>query len=155
MKIFFASEPEIEELTDLRMFYFETECYKLDENQFEEIRKQNIDYLKDHLNGSGYVAAASENGRIIAAAYLTIIHKAANLHFPTGCYGEVYGVYTLPEFRRQGISTKLMNLVMDKCREENCSFVQLGATQEGFPVYKKLGFYEQEEEYKPMEFRFV
>lgn len=155
MEIGFATESQIEEISKLRMHYFQTECYDIAPDIAAQIYDANLAYLKKELNHSGYVAAASDQGKVVAIAYLSIIEKAANLSFVTGRYGEVYGVYTLPAYRRRGISSKLMELIIEKCRALNCSFVQLGATKEGFSVYDRLGFTDQEEEYRPMELRLI
>ncbi len=45
-----------------------------------------------------------------------------------------------PEFRRRGIATHLMNRCIERLREKRIESVKLDATDQGRPVYLKLGF---------------
>ena len=118
------------------------------------IRENNILYLEKRLNQECYIAIAEENRNICACAYFNVIHKAANLRFVNGMYGEIYGVYTMPEYRRRGIATKLIKLLLEKGREFKLSFVQLEASDDGYDLYKKIGFKETESEYKKMKYSY-
>jgi GNAT superfamily N-acetyltransferase len=52
----------------------------------------------------------------------------------------VLNVYTNPEYRRQGIARKLMEVMVEWCRNEGFATVFLHASREGRPLYEKLGF---------------
>ncbi|HEX4489128.1 MAG TPA: GNAT family N-acetyltransferase [Terriglobales bacterium] len=52
----------------------------------------------------------------------------------------VLNVYTDPEYRRQGIARKLMEVIVEWCRKEGFANLFLHASHEGRPLYEGLGF---------------
>ena len=54
--------------------------------------------------------------------------------------GTIYSVYTEPEYRRRGIATKVLQLLLQEAKENNVATVDLSATADGKPLYEKLGF---------------
>lgn len=49
-------------------------------------------------------------------------------------------VYTRPEFRRRGLATEVLKLMITDAKTLGLSNLELGATDQGAPVYRKLGF---------------
>lgn len=49
-------------------------------------------------------------------------------------------VYTCKEYRRQGIARNLMETLLSYSREQKLDFIELKATEDGYPLYKNLGF---------------
>jgi GNAT superfamily N-acetyltransferase len=49
-------------------------------------------------------------------------------------------VYTEPAYRRQGLARELMKKVMEWCAREGVETVILHASEEGRPLYERLGF---------------
>jgi GNAT superfamily N-acetyltransferase len=52
----------------------------------------------------------------------------------------ILNVYVDPNFRRKGIAGRLMQTMIDWCREENFAAVYLHASKDGKPLYETLGF---------------
>ncbi len=52
----------------------------------------------------------------------------------------ILNMYTDPPFRRQGIARRLMQTMIDWCREEGFVHVTLHASDKGRPLYESLGF---------------
>ena len=52
----------------------------------------------------------------------------------------LYGLATLEGYRGRGIGTALLTFVLNKCKEVGFSNVILQASEDGFDIYKKLGF---------------
>ncbi|MGL5085571.1 MAG: GNAT family N-acetyltransferase [Clostridium sp.] len=44
------------------------------------------------------------------------------------------------EYRKAGIATKLLNLVVEEAKGEECKEIILAATNMGRPIYEKYGF---------------
>ena len=86
----------------------------------------------------------------MAAAYLLIIEKPANPFLPNGLDGEVLSVYTESEYRGKGICTQLMKNMIEFAKENKLCRIDLMATDEGYPVYKKVGFEERTQKYIDM-----
>ena len=52
----------------------------------------------------------------------------------------ILNMYTDPPFRRQGIARRLMQTMIDWCRQEGFVHVTLHASDKGRPLYDSLGF---------------
>ena len=52
----------------------------------------------------------------------------------------ILNMYTDPRYRRQGIAGRLMQTMIDWCREEKFVHVTLHASDKGRPLYESLGF---------------
>jgi GNAT superfamily N-acetyltransferase len=52
----------------------------------------------------------------------------------------ILNVYVYPEFRRKGIARRLMQTMIDWCREQGLAAVYLHSSKEGRPLYEALGF---------------
>lgn len=135
-----ATLDDIEQVTCLRLQYFREEYGNSNEGDFNLLFKNNILYLKEHLNRDCFISVIKENSTVVSSAYINIYSRAPNLGRPNGLYGEIYGVYTLPEYRKQGFGTKNVSNLINKSRELNLSQIFLSASENGFNVYKNLGF---------------
>ena len=145
-----AGKDDISELVRLRI------AYMIDD--FGSISEYERQCMEDHLPGYfdrklgkeliAFVARAE--GRLIATAYLLIIEKPANPSFLNGLGGEVLSVYTETEYRGKGICTRLMKNLIEYARENKLCRIDLKATDEGYPVYKKEGFEDKPQKYLDM-----
>jgi GNAT superfamily N-acetyltransferase len=52
----------------------------------------------------------------------------------------ILNVYVYPEFRRQGIARRLMQTMIEWCRQQKFAAVSLHASKDGRPLYEALGF---------------
>ena len=60
--------------------------------------------------------------------------------FITGKTGIVLNVYTKPEYRKKGYAKKLMNMMLEDAKAENVSIIELKATEDGYSLYRSVGF---------------
>lgn len=143
------------ELAEFRMEYFD-EVYELAEEERNYLLIKNYKYNRDNLGDNFYIAYAIENDiTIISSAYLNIYTKASNLGTPNGVYGEIYGVFTKPEYRRKGYSTQCMKLLINTAKDLGVSQITLDASLEGIELYKKLGFSESSLGYTEMDLNLI
>ena len=49
-------------------------------------------------------------------------------------------MYTRPEYRRNGIAYKTLDLLIQECRASGIENISLEATSMGRPLYEKYGF---------------
>ena len=114
------------------------------------MEKQLPGYFERELGKKLIAFVARAEGRLVATAYLLIIEKPANPSFLNGLDSEVLSVYTEEGYRGRGICTNLMKNMIDYAREHKISRIDLMATKDGYPVYKKLGFEDKVHDYKDM-----
>lgn len=70
----------------------------------------------------------------------------------SGQYGELYGVFTIPEYRNRGTAAKLVKLLVAKGQELQLPFIQLDASSSGYKLYKNIGFQDTESDYVGMKY---
>ncbi len=143
---------EIDSLVKMRLLYLQEDFTETTDEQFSKIEKNLYSYFEKHIDKDLYAFGAMENDEIISAALLLIIEKPCNPRFITGKTGEIFSVYTLPEYRRRGIAMKVMKMLISFSKEINLDIINLKATLEGYPLYKKLRFVEDNTCYVPMKY---
>lgn len=145
MNIRMASHTDIDRLIKLRFDFFAAEKWELTIEKEALIYSQLQEYYPKHLNFDFFAALVEDhNGNIVSAAFLVIFERPANLSFPTGKTGLILNVLTYPEYRRMGYATSTMQLLIQEAKKQDVSFIELSASELGKPLYKKLGFKENE-----------
>lgn len=145
---------DIEQLTELRVAYIQEDLGDVDEADLETMRRALPEYFSKHLNHDLHVyIARNDDGEIGACAFLLIVEKPASPAFITGKTGTVLNVYTKPECRHRGYAKKLMQMMLEDAAKEHLSVVELKATDEGYPLYKAVGFEEVVSKYHVMRVR--
>ena len=145
-----AGIDDIPELVRLRIAYMIDDFGSISEYERRCIEEQLPDYFDRRLGKELIAFVARAEGRLVAAAYLLIIEKPANPFLPNGLDGEVLSVYTENEYRGTGICTQLMKNMIEDARENRLCRIDLMATKEGYPVYKKVGFEDKTQKYLDM-----
>lgn len=147
-----ATEEHIASLTEIRMKYLSEDFGSLAEDKETEIRKSLPGYFEAHLGRNMFAYLAKKDGKIIASAFLVVSEKPANPSFPRGRTGTVMNVYTEKEYRRQGIASALMKMLINDAKRLELDYLELKATAEGYPLYRSLGFAEANSAYKEMKY---
>ncbi len=145
-----ANLNDIQELVRLRILYMIDDFGTITDEEREGMEKQLPGYFERELGKKLIAFVARAEGRLVAAVYLLIIEKPANPFFLNGLDAEVLSVYTEEGYRGRGICTELMNNMIDYARQHEISRIDLIATQEGYPIYKKLGFEDKVQKYTDM-----
>ena len=110
-----------------------SEEYVYDEALVAESRK----YFE---NGNQTTVLALENEKVIGCASLSYIWIMPTFDHPTGIRAHLMNVYTKSEHRRKGISTCMIQMLIDEAREKGVTEISLDATEMGRPLYETLGF---------------
>lgn len=149
-----ATKDDIPELIRLRIAYMMDDFGGMSDHERECMERQLPDYFNRKLGDELIAFVAKDGERMVSVAYLHIIEMPANSILLNGLYGEVLSVYTEPEYRGQGLCTKLIQNLIDYGRERGLGRVDLSATKEGYPIYAKLGFQDKEHRYTDMRYRY-
>ena len=145
-----ANNKDISELIRLRIEYIRDDYGSISEDDKHAMKEQLPGYFEKRLGKDLIAFVARADGRLVATAYLLLIEKPANPSMQNGLVGEVLSVFTEKEYRGQGISTRLMNDVVNYAKENHLCYIDLKATEEGYSLYKKIGFEERNQKYKDM-----
>lgn len=107
----------------------------------EDFKKNTYEFMKEHIADDTLVTWIAEEGGVIIStvmvSYYQILPVMSN---PTGKTGYVLNVFTKPEYRRLGITTRLLNMMVEDARERKVGKLYLTASEMGKPVYEKFGF---------------
>lgn len=150
-----AEKENINDLVRMRIAYLTEDYGSLTAEQEAALSEVLPRYFEEHLNKDliAYLAE-TEGGEIVSCCFLLVCEKPANPSFMRGRTGSVMNVYTMPEYRRKGIARRLMEGLLAEARELELDFVELKATEDGYPLYKSLGFEEVQSEYRNMKLKF-
>lgn len=91
-------------------------------------------------NGNQTTVLAFDNEQVVGCASLSYIWIMPTFDHPTGKRAHLMNVYTKTEYRRKGISKKMVEILIDEAKEMGATEISLDATQMGRPLYEALGF---------------
>jgi GNAT superfamily N-acetyltransferase len=132
----------------LRMYYLSTE-FDINSINVNEIEDNLIRYFDEHILKNDFIGMVCEiDNEVVAAEFLIINERPSSPKFVNGKLGVLMNVFTYPDYRKQGIATKLIGKILEEADKENVSVIDLNATKEGENLYKRMGF--KEIEYKSM-----
>ncbi len=82
----------------------------------------------------------TKNGRIIAGGGLAVYEQPPRPQDDTLRYVYVHSIYTEPEYRRRGFARKILNKIVQYCRENEFKTLTLHAVEASRPLYESVGF---------------
>lgn len=135
-----ATIKDIGVLTDLRIAYLQEDLGVISDKDLEVIQGSLPIYYEKHINKDFIAYVAKDNEDIVSCAFLLIVEKPISPSFITGKTGTVLNVYTKPEYRKKGCAKKLMTMMLEDARAEDVSVIELKATEDGYSLYKSVGF---------------
>ena len=153
MQVESAALQDINELTELRLLYLTEDLGGIGEEDKSAIQETLPAYFQTHLNQDLFVYVLRESNRIAACAFLLVIEKPMSPRFLNGKTGMVLNVYTRPEFRRRGYGRTIMEKILAEAVEMQLCSIELKATEDGYPLYKTVGFTDDVPEYHLMKWK--
>lgn len=145
-----AGMSDVDALVELRLAYLTEDHGQLDDGEIAAIRTGLPLYFQAHLNQDLFAFVMRDGQTIVSCALLLIIEKPLSPAFINGRTGTVLNVYTRPSHRRRGHARKLMEALLAEATEQRLSVVDLKATEDGYPLYRKVGFADIQSPYHDM-----
>ena len=137
-------------LAEIRLRYLREDFPDMTEAEEERIKAGLPRYYAEHLNIDFFAYIAEDEGRIVGSAFLAVRELPPNPSFPNGRVGTVLNVFTEASRRRQGIATALMELLISDSKQMKLDYIELKASKDGYPLYRKLGFEKSVSPFTPM-----
>lgn len=106
-------------------------------------------YLRSQL----FVYVIREDDTIVSCAFLLIVMKPISPAFINGKTATILNVYTLPAYRRRGYARMLMNAMITDAKELNIDVIELKATEDGYDLYRSVGFEDDRSKYHLMKWK--
>lgn len=147
-----ANVADIPALVELRVGYLTTDYGELSRAQRRDLEFELPNYLRYHLGRTlhVFVARDEDEGQIAACAWLLLVEKPPSPRFPHGHTGVLFNVFTKPECRRQGLAKRVMERLIEDARARALDVIELHATEDGYPLYRSLGFEDDRYTHVPM-----
>jgi len=138
-----ASPDDIDELVKnrvaMRLEREERQC-PVSLVEFGELTRK---YFIQHMANDSFIAwVAVDEGRIVGTSGMCIYHVPPTYSNPSGNVAYLVNMYTVPEFRNQGIANELLVRLIAEAREKGCTRITLNASKAGQPIYEEYGFTE-------------
>jgi GNAT superfamily N-acetyltransferase len=109
----------------------------------KRITKNLREYFAEAMPRGDFVAwLAEREGEVVATSGLVVWRMPPNNSVVTGRQAYVLNMYTVPEARRQGICTALLEKMIEEARALGLSRVHLHSSREGEGIYRRRGFVE-------------
>ena len=98
-------------------------------------------YFKEHLPAGDFIGWVAEaDGRVVGTGGMVLWHKPPLDDDPSGREAYVMNMYTVAEYRGQGIATRLMDILIEEARAQGIKRIRLHASEAGVRVYQAKGF---------------
>lgn len=116
-------------------------------NQPEEktvaLEKALCEYFSEAIPASEFVGFLAEyDDRILGTAGMVVWRVPGRYGFESGRQGYVCNVYTVPEARRHGISSRLLAELIKEAKSLELGCLHLRAHKDATGIYRKAGFAE-------------
>lgn len=150
-----AASSDIPDIIKMRIGYMHETHHELTDEVFDEIAHRSEGYFQEHLNRDCIVYLAMDGEKTAGCIFFLLINKPASPLFITGKTGTLMNVFTLPEYRRQGIAKHLVEMAIEDGKEWELSYIELRSTNDGYPLYRSLEFAEDKSIYMNMKLKLV
>ena len=111
------------------------------------VEKESYNYYKKALeDNTHYAILVMEDDKFIGAGGVSFYSVMPTYHNPSGKKAYIMNMYTAPDYRRQGIAYKTLDMLVKVSKERGINQISLEATEMGRPLYEKYGFVKMESE---------
>ena len=141
MNIRYATMADLDDIASV-----ESECFPVLEAATKEEFEQRIKYYGNHfwLMFDNDKLIAFVDGFVTDEANLTDeMYENASMHNENGAWQMIFGVNTLPEYRRCGYAKELIKKAILDARKQNRKGLVLTCKESLVPYYSKFGFIDE------------
>ena len=133
---------DLDLLIKLRIDFLLDEKIEFTKHELDSIKDKCKDYFFSAYKTNSFIAfVAEEKGEVLSTAFMTFAERPPRKAFVSTRIGTIYNVLTYEKYRRKGIATKLLQILMDEAKAIGVSMIDLYATTDGEKLYQNLGFW--------------
>ncbi len=101
------------------------------------------DYFDSSIADKSLVVwVAEDDGVVVSTVCFSLWRLAPRFENPSGLVAYMANVFTLPDYRRQGLASKLVREAIDDLKAQGILKILLHASDMAKPMYESLGFVE-------------
>lgn len=107
----------------------------------ELLRKQMTNYFSKATADNCCISIiAKRKNEIAGIGSVHLREMPGNFKNPSGKWGYIMNMYTVPEHRRKGVCSEILNRLIEEVKHYGITAFELHATRDGDSVYRKNGF---------------
>jgi len=142
-----ATLDDLEILTETRIEVLRAANQLNGDVDMSEVKKQSFEYYQNSLENDTHLAyLIYDDDKFVGAGGISYFQVMPTYHNPTGKKAYIMNMYTNPNYRRQGIAYKTLDLLVADARKKGIVAISLEATEMGRPLYEKYGFLKMNDE---------
>ena len=136
-----TTSDDVELLVELRLDFIKDEGIEMTSDETDNFIITCKRYFEKAIKDNSFIAfVAEKNGEAISAAFMALSERPPRKPFVPCLGGTIHNVFTYEKYRRQGIATNVLKLIIEEAKNTGAGFIDLLATEDGKSVYEKLGF---------------
>ncbi len=142
-----ATLKDIDELVRTRTIVLR-DVYKLsDDVDMSAVEAESCEYYRYALENGDHVAYLVYDGdTFVGASGVSFYQVMPTYTNQSGKKAYIMNMYTAPQYRRQGIAYKALDLVVNEAKSRGISQISLDASVVGRKLYEKYGFVSMKDE---------
>ncbi len=136
-----ATIDDLDILTETRIEVLKAANQLSDDVDMSEVKEQSFEYYQEALKNENHLAyLIFDEEKFVGAGGISYYRVMPTYHNPTGRKAYIMNMYTRPDYRRRGIASQTLDLLVADAREKGITAISLEATELGKPLYEKYGF---------------
>lgn len=117
-----------------------------------EVERASYEYYRQaFLNDSHTAYLVFDGNKFVGAGGVSYYQVMPTYHNPSGKKAYIMNIYTSPSYRRNGIATKTLTLLVEDAKRRGINAISLEATEIGKLLYDKFGFVQMKNEMEYIE----
>lgn len=142
-----ATLEDLEILTETRIEVLRAANQLSNDVDMSAVKKESYLYYQEALaNGTHTAYLVFDEDIFVGAGGISYFQVMPTYHNPTGKKAYIMNMYTRPDYRRNGIAFKTLDLLVMDARAKGISAISLEATEMGRPLYERYGFVKMNDE---------
>lgn len=97
-------------------------------------------FSKSIVDHSSISIIAKDQDIVAGIGSIHLREMPGNFKNPSGRWGYIMNMYTIPEYRRKGICRNILRMLVEEGKKIGLTAFELHATKEGEMVYTQEGF---------------
>lgn len=142
-----ATLEDIDLLTKTRIQVLRAANKLPEDADLSEVERQSYNYYRKALaDGTHTAYLVFDEDVFVGAGGISYYCVMPTFHNPSGKKAYIMNMYTVPEYRRRGISYRTLDLLVQEAKSKGILSISLEATEMGRPLYEKYGFVQMNHE---------
>lgn len=141
IKIRRVEAADVPQMTATRIDYL-TEMQGERPDHYKQELQQNLRnfFLQAMEEGCFFALMAELDGTVVSYGGMILKKIPGDFNKSTYLEGDILNMYTLPDYRRKGISSLILKQLLTEAKSMGVSKVALHCSKDGEPLYRKFGF---------------